>query len=45
MLSLLVGSIPGVIVGSMLASRTSDKVLRPVLAVTLLIVAVRLLTA
>jgi uncharacterized membrane protein YfcA len=45
MLSLLVGSIPGVIIGSMLASRTSDKVLRPVLAVTLLIVAVRLLTA
>ena len=45
MLSLLVGSIPGVIIGSMLASRTSDKVLRPVLAVTLLIVAGRLLTA
>jgi uncharacterized membrane protein YfcA len=45
MMSLLVGSIPGVIIGSMLASRTSDKVLRPVLAITLLIVSVRLLTA
>lgn len=44
MLALLVGSIPGIIVGSLLASRASDKVLRPVLAVTLLVVAVRLLT-
>jgi uncharacterized membrane protein YfcA len=41
--SLLVGSIPGIIVGSMFATRTSDAVLRPVLAITLLIVAVRLL--
>jgi uncharacterized membrane protein YfcA len=41
--SLLVGSIPGIIVGSMFATRTSDTVLRPVLAITLLIVAVRLL--
>jgi uncharacterized membrane protein YfcA len=45
MLSLLAGSIPGVIVGSLLATRSSDSVLRPVLAVTLLIVSARLLTA
>ena len=45
MLSLLAGSIPGIIVGSMLATRPSDAVLRPVLAVTLLVVSVRLLTA
>jgi uncharacterized protein len=43
MLALLAGSIPGVIVGSLLASRTSDALLRPVLAVTLLVVSVRLL--
>ena len=45
MLALLAGSIPGIIVGSMVATRTSDSVLRPVLAVTLLLSAVRLLTA
>jgi uncharacterized membrane protein YfcA len=45
MLGLLVGSIPGVIIGSLLGARSSDAVLRPVLAVTLLIVSVRLLTA
>ncbi|HEX5238224.1 MAG TPA: sulfite exporter TauE/SafE family protein [Sphingomicrobium sp.] len=45
MLALLVGSIPGIIVGSLLGARSSDAVLRPVLAVTLLIVSVRLLTA
>jgi uncharacterized protein len=45
MLGLLVGSIPGVIIGSLLGARASDAVLRPVLAVTLLIVSVRLLTA
>ena len=38
MLALLVGSIPGIIVGSMVATRTSDAVLRPVLAMTLLLV-------
>lgn len=41
--ALLVGSVPGVIIGSMLASRSSDKVLRPVLAITLLVVSIRLL--
>jgi uncharacterized membrane protein YfcA len=45
MTALLIGSIPGIIVGSMVATRTSDTVLRPVLAITLLLSAVRLLTA
>jgi uncharacterized membrane protein YfcA len=45
MLALLVGSIPGIIVGSLLSSRSSDAVLRPVLAITLLVVSVRLLTS
>lgn len=37
LLNLLIGSIPGVIVGSMLATRASDGVLRPLLAVVLAI--------
>lgn len=41
--SLLVGSIPGIIIGSLVATQVSDRVLRPVLAITLLIVASRLL--
>lgn len=41
--ALLIGSIPGIIIGSMLASRSSDAVLRPILAVTLLVVSIRLL--
>ncbi|QNM82982.1 sulfite exporter TauE/SafE family protein [Sphingomonas sabuli] len=41
--ALLLGSIPGVIVGSLLAARASDSVLRPVLGITLLIVSIRLL--
>jgi uncharacterized membrane protein YfcA len=41
--ALLLGSIPGIILGSMLAGRASDNVLRPILGVTLLVVAVRLL--
>ena len=45
MLSLLAGSIPGIIVGSLLATRSSDAVLRPILAVTLLLSSVKLLTA
>jgi len=44
MLALLAGSIPGIIVGSLLSTKTSDSVLRPILAVTLLVVSVRLLT-
>jgi uncharacterized protein len=43
MLALLCGSIPGIIVGSLLSSRSSDAVLRPVLGLTLLVVSVRLL--
>lgn len=43
MFALLAGSIPGIIIGSLLSSRSSDAVLRPILAVTLLVVAVRLL--
>lgn len=43
MLSLLAGSIPGVILGSLFATRSSDAVLQPVLAGTLLVSAVKLL--
>jgi uncharacterized membrane protein YfcA len=45
MLALLLGSIPGVIVGSLLGGKASDSLLRPILGTTLLIVSVRLLTA
>jgi uncharacterized protein len=45
MLALLAGSIPGIIVGSLLSAKASDKLLRPVLATTLLVVSVRLLTS
>jgi uncharacterized membrane protein YfcA len=45
MAALLAGSIPGIILGSIIATRSSDSVLRPILAVTLLLSAVRLLTA
>jgi uncharacterized membrane protein YfcA len=45
MLALLAGSIPGIIVGSLLATRSSDSVLRPILAITLLVSSLRLLTA
>lgn len=43
MLALLAGSIPGIIIGSLLSGRSSDKLMRPVLAVTLLVVSVRML--
>ncbi len=43
MFALLAGSIPGIIVGSLLSGRSSDSVLRPVLAITLFVVAVRML--
>ena len=43
MLSLLVGSVPGIIIGSLLGGRSSDSLLRTVLAVTLLIVGIRLI--
>jgi uncharacterized membrane protein YfcA len=44
LVSLLSGSIPGIIIGSMLASRTPDGVLRPVLATTLVLVGAKLLS-
>jgi uncharacterized protein len=44
LVSLLIGSIPGIIVGSLLAARTPDGVLRPVLAGTLALVGGKLLT-
>jgi uncharacterized protein len=43
MLALLAGSIPGIVLGSLVATRSSDSVLRPVLAITLLVVAIRML--
>ena len=42
LVSLLVGSIPGVIVGSYIAARVPDKLLRPVLASTLAVVGAKL---
>ena len=42
--NLLVGSIPGVIVGSLLSSRAPDKYLRPALAAVLLVSGIKLLT-
>ncbi len=41
--NLLVGSIPGVIVGSLLSSRAPDRLLRPALAAVLVVSGVRLL--
>jgi uncharacterized membrane protein YfcA len=44
LLSLLAGSIPGIIIGSLLAARASDRLLAPVLATTLAVVGLKLLT-
>jgi len=41
--SLLVGSVPGIIIGSMLAPRMPDKVIRPILACTLGLVGIKLI--
>ena len=41
--SLVIGSVPGVILGSMVASRVSERVIRPALATVLLLVGGRLL--
>lgn len=41
--SLLIGSVPGIIIGSLLASRVDDEKLRLVLAATLIIVGIQLL--
>ena len=40
--SLLIGSLPGIAIGSHFAVRVPDRVLRPILAVTLLVVGLRL---
>ncbi|MGL4313185.1 MAG: sulfite exporter TauE/SafE family protein, partial [Sphingomonas sp.] len=44
LVSLLVGSIPGIIIGSLLATRAPDRILGPILATTLAVVGVKLLT-
>jgi uncharacterized membrane protein YfcA len=41
--NLLIGSIPGVVIGSLLSSRSPDRVLRPALAIVLLISGYKLL--
>ncbi|HYZ40074.1 MAG TPA: sulfite exporter TauE/SafE family protein, partial [Stellaceae bacterium] len=41
--SLLIGSLPGIYVGSHFAARVPEKILRPVLAVTLMLVGIRML--
>lgn len=43
LLNLLIGSIPGIIIGSLLATRASDRVLQPLLAVILVVVGWRLI--
>jgi uncharacterized membrane protein YfcA len=43
LLSLLTGSIPGIIAGSLIASRVSDRFLTPILATVLLLVGAKLL--
>lgn len=43
LVSLLIGSVPGIVVGSLIATRASEKLLVPILATTLLIVGTRLL--
>ena len=43
--SLLIGSIPGIVFGSPLAPRMPDKVIRPILAVTLALVGLKLVTS
>jgi len=42
LISLLVGSVPGIIIGSHFAPRMPDRVIRPILAVTLALVALKL---
>ncbi len=42
LLSLLIGSLPGIAIASQVASRAPDKVLRPILAATLAVVGLRL---
>jgi uncharacterized membrane protein YfcA len=44
LVSLLCGSIPGIVIGSLLAVRMPDRVLRPILAGTLALVALKMMT-
>ena len=43
LIALLVGSIPGIVIGSLLAGRTPDHILRPILALALALAGGRLL--
>ena len=43
--SLLLGSVPGIILGSHVSARLPERLLRPILAVILLIVGVRMLSS
>lgn len=43
LLSLLMGSVPGIVAGSLLAGRTHERILRPLLAVVLVVVGLMLL--
>lgn len=43
LLNLLIGSVPGIVIGSLMATRTSDRILQPLLAVVLVIVGWRLI--
>lgn len=45
LVSLLIGSIPGIIFGSHLAPRMPDRLIRPILAITLALVALKLVTS
>jgi uncharacterized membrane protein YfcA len=45
LVSLLIGSIPGIIIGSNLAPKMPEKIIRPVLAATLALVALKLVLA
>jgi uncharacterized membrane protein YfcA len=45
LIALLVGSIPGIIIGSHIAPRMPDRLIRPILAVTLAAVALKLVTS
>jgi uncharacterized membrane protein YfcA len=43
LVNLLAGSLPGIVIGSLLAARTSDRVLQPLLAAVLVVVGWRLI--
>lgn len=44
LLALLIGSVPGVIIGSLLSTRSPDRILRPALAAVLLVSGIKLLS-